>query len=169
MVAMNLSPAENINIENRLRQIVTHLQESGHRITPQRYSILKVLVESRKHPSAEDIYRELSTVFPTMSLATVYKTLTLLKEEGEVLELGFSDLGNRYDGNKPYPHPHVICTNCGAVVDPPHFDVEKITRKMIHATGFTIKTHRLDFYGLCPACQENSHPGTAIEDERERT
>lgn len=156
---MNLSSVVNITEENRLRQIVGRLQQSGHRITPQRYSILKVLVESREHPSAEDIYRELSASFPTMSLATVYKTLTLLKQEGEVLELGFSDLGNRYDGNKPYPHPHVICTDCGAVVDPPHFDVEKMTREMIRATGFAIKTHRLDFYGLCPACREKSQHG----------
>jgi Fur family transcriptional regulator, peroxide stress response regulator len=152
----NLRPAVNITEDDRLRKIVNHLQERGHRITPQRYSILKVLVESREHPSAEAIYRELGTIFPTMSLATVYKTLALLKQEGEVLELGFSDLGNRYDGNKPYPHPHVICTDCGAVVDPPPFDLEKITREIIRATGFTIMTHRLDFYGLCPACQEKS-------------
>ena len=46
------------------------------------------------------------------SLATAYKTVTLLKEIGEVLELGFGNDSNRHDGNKPYPHPHLICTKC---------------------------------------------------------
>ena len=60
--------------------------------------------------------KSLRTQFPTISLATIYKTLTLLKEEGEVLEI---DLHNdsRYDGNKPYPHPHLICTQCGKIAD----------------------------------------------------
>ena len=55
-------------------------------------------------------------VFPTTSLATVYKTVALLKELNEVLELGFPEGSNRYDGNKPYPHPHLICTKCNIFV-----------------------------------------------------
>jgi len=89
-----------------------------------------------------------------MSLATVYKTISLLKREGEILELEFSDLGNRYDGRKPYPHPHVICTGCGKIIDPSHLDLDEITSRMMAETGFKIMTHRLDFYGLCPNCQE---------------
>jgi len=150
MHTSNIAPA------GRVEQMVMRLKEKGHRITPQRHYILKVLAHSQGHPSAEDIYSELIDNFPTMSLATVYKTLSLLKKEGEVLELGFSNLGNRYDGNKPYPHPHVICTSCGKVVDPPNFDLGKITEQMVDETGFTIKTHRLDFYGLCPECNKQT-------------
>ena len=83
----------------------------------------------------------------------MYKTLNLLKQKGEVLELEFSELGNRYDGNRPYPHPHVICTECGKIVDPSMLDLKEITEKMMQETGFKIKSHRLDFYGLCLKCQ----------------
>ena len=55
---------------------------------------------------------------PTTSLATVYKTVALIKELGEVLELAFGDGSNRYDGNKPYPHPHVVCIKCKTIIDP---------------------------------------------------
>ncbi len=140
--------------EERVEQMVSRLREGDHRITPQRLAILKILGHSDGHPSAETIHGALIEHYPTMSLATVYKTLALLKKEGEVLELQFSELGNRYDGLKPYPHPHVICTECGNIVDPSLLDMEKITGKMMAETGFKIMTHRLDFYGLCPACQK---------------
>jgi len=139
--------------EIRLQQMIERLKASDCRITPQRYAVLNVLAKSTDHPSAESIHAELINHYPTMSLATVYKTINLLKREGEILELEFSDLGNRYDGNKPYPHPHVICSECGKIVDPSQLDLDAITNKMMAETGFKILTHRLDFYGLCPDCQ----------------
>lgn len=140
--------------EIRLKQMVARLKENDHRITPQRYAVLRVLSQSVDHPSAETIFGQLAPEYPTMSLATVYKTIHLLKKKGEVLELEFSELANRYDGNKPYPHPHVICTGCGTIVDPSMLDLDEITSKMMVETGFNITSHRLDFYGLCPACQK---------------
>lgn len=139
--------------EIRLKQLIERLKESDYRITPQRYAVLKVLVNSSDHPSAESIHAELIDHYPTMSLATVYKTINLLKQEGEILELEFSDLGNRYDGKKPYPHPHVICTECGKIIDPSQLNLNEITSKMMEETGFKILSHRLDFYGICPDCQ----------------
>lgn len=137
----------------RLEQMLKTLKESDSRITPQRYAVLNVLAHSADHPSAESIHAELTELYPTMSLATVYKTINLLKREGEILELEFSELGNRYDGKKPYPHPHVICTECGKILDPSQLDLDEITNKMKEETGFKILNHRLDFYGLCPDCQ----------------
>ncbi len=139
--------------EERLEQMIKRFKENELRITPQRFAVLRVLAHSHDHPSAEKIYEALQAHYPTMSRATVYKTINLLKKEGEVLELEFSDLGNRYDGNRPYPHPHVICTVCATITDPSHLDLDKITGKMMEETGFKIMTHRLDFYGLCPECQ----------------
>jgi len=138
----------------RLQQMIERLKESDCRITPQRYAVLSVLANSSDHPSVESIHEQLVDHYPTMSLATVYKTINLLKREGEILELEFSDLGNRYDGRKPYPHPHVICTECGKIIDPSHLDLDEITNKMMKETGYKILTHRLDFYGVCPNCQE---------------
>jgi Fur family peroxide stress response transcriptional regulator len=72
---------------------------------------------------------------------------------GEVLELGFASWGSRYDGNRPYPHPHVVCTKCGAIVDPQFAPLDDMSREMALMSGYRITHHRLDFFGLCPRCQ----------------
>ena len=104
--------------DQRLEKMIKVLRDAGRRITPQRLAVLKILAESSNHPSVEMIYSQVKKRFPTTSLATVYKTVTLLKELQEVLELGFAGGGSRYDGKRPFPHPHVVCTKCGAIVDP---------------------------------------------------
>lgn len=103
----------------------------------------------------EEIYKVIVNDFPTTSLATVYKTITLLKELGEVLELEFSQGSNRYDGSKPFPHPHVVCTKCKIIVDPDLESLSAMTTEVSKQTGFRVVNHRLDFYGLCPECQKD--------------
>ena len=140
--------------EARLRQILTRLKERDFRLTPQRLAILKILATSNGHPSVDKIFDQVKQDFPTTSLATVYKTITLLKELGEVLELGFPDGSNRYDGSKPYPHPHMVCLKCKKISDPDLQSVEKLTREAEQKTGFDILSHRLDFFGICPDCRQ---------------
>jgi Fur family transcriptional regulator, peroxide stress response regulator len=141
----------------RLEQMIDRLKEREYRLTPQRIAVVKVLATSDEHPSVEQIYEQVHQDFPTTSIATVYKTVALLRELGEVLELGFPDGSNRYDGSKPFPHPHVICTRCMTVLDPNLSGLQDLTREASAETGFVITTHRLDFFGLCKACQEERH------------
>ncbi len=122
-------------------------------MTPQRIALLHLLAESRDHPSAAHLYAQLKKQFPTTSPATVYKTLALLKEMGEILELGFSDDDNRYDGNRPYPHPHLICVRCHKIMDPEVKFLETMEQEVAEMSGFQIVGHRLDLYGICPDCQ----------------
>ena len=75
----------------RLEQMVARLKELNCRITPQRLAILKILAVSKGHPSVEEIYAQVQANFPMTSLATVYKTVTLLKEAGEVLGVPLHD------------------------------------------------------------------------------
>ena len=103
--------------DTRLKELVAKLKEGNHRLTPQRLAVLRILAVGDGHPSVEQIYEQIKPDFPMTSLATVYKTVTLLKEMDEVLELSFNDGGNRYDGSKPYPHPHLICAQCGTIED----------------------------------------------------
>lgn len=142
-----------VDAKQRVEQMRLKLKEMGHRITPQRLAILRILAESEGHPSAEDIYEKVKINFPTTSMATVYKTLSVLKGLGEVLELEFSTDYNRYDGSKPYPHPHLICVKCKRIADPEVSSLADITRKLISDTGYKILSHRLDFFGLCPECR----------------
>jgi Fur family peroxide stress response transcriptional regulator len=136
----------------RFNSIVQKIKENNQRLTPQRLAIVKILAHSESHPSVEKIYQQLHDDFPTMSLATVYKTVSLVKDLGELLELGFSDGSNRYDGNKPYPHPHVICVKCKKIIDPDLASLEDIKEEVTVKTGFEIITHRLDFFGICREC-----------------
>ncbi len=139
---------------NRKRDeiIIQKLRDNGHKITPQRLAIVKILANSESHPSVEDIYVQIKKDFPTMSLATVYKNIILIKTLGEVLELGFPDGSNRYDGNKPYPHPHVICIKCRKIVDPDLDSLDGMKKEVSLETHFNILYHRLDFFGICNDC-----------------
>ena len=126
--------------KSRLRQMIDRLKEKEHRITPQRMAVLNILADSKGHPSVEKIYEQVKKDFPTTSLATVYKNVALIKELGEVLELGFTDGSNRYDGNKPYPHPHLICTECKKITDPSLSALADVTQELKQETGFKIKS-----------------------------
>jgi len=138
--------------QKRLDHLQRVLRERGNRLTPQRVAILRALVTNDSHPSAEQIHGEILRDFPTTSLATVYKTIALLKELGEILELGFGDDGSRFDGRKPYPHPHLICTKCGAILDSEVDNFNKLIDNLASKNGFSVQTHRFDIFGLCSAC-----------------
>ena len=138
----------------RLDEILDRLRQRQCRITPQRIAILKAFLNSDQHPSVEQVYNQVRADFPTTSLATVYKTVNLLKELGEILEIGFAGGGNRYDGNKPYPHPHLICTRCKSIVDPDVALLDRLTAEVAAATGYRITSHQVELFGLCPGCQQ---------------
>lgn len=139
--------------EMRLQNMVQALRDNQYRITPQRLAILNVLAESKGHPSVDAIYEQVKPNFPTTSLATIYKNIAVLKDLDQLLELGFSNDSNRYDGNKPFDHPHVVCTVCKKIIDPDISALADMTQELVRKTGFTVTRHRLDFFGVCPDCQ----------------
>lgn len=137
----------------RLNEMIAKLKEEGCRLTPQRLAVVKILAASQEHLSVEKIYGRVKADFPSTSLATIYKTVTLLRKVGEVMELGFVDDSNRYDGIRPYPHPHLICTKCKKIVDPDIPTLSDLPQELAEKTGYSIVNHRLDFFGICPQCQ----------------
>ena len=145
--------AEKCEREERLHILRQRLSDTGHRITPQRLCILETLVDCNRHPTAEDIFAQVRKVSPTTSLATVYKTIETLKEMGEVQELEFGDGRNHYDGVDPTPHPHVVCTCCGKIEDVTVAGVASLQSQAVEASGYQIVSQRVDFYGICQACQ----------------
>jgi len=132
---------------------MSRLHERGYRLTPQRLALLRLLAASESHPSAAQLYDQLRQQFPTTSLATVYKTLNMLDDMGEVLELSFGSDEHRYDGNRPSPHPHLICIRCRRIVDTDAQLGDNLAAEVAHTSGFRVVSHRHDFYGLCPECQ----------------
>lgn len=142
-----------IDAETRYLVLLAKLKERGARITSHRLALLHLLSVSEDHPDATKIYNQLRVQFPTISLATVYKTLHLLKEEGEVLEIPLHNSA-RYDGRKPYPHPHLICEKCGKILDGDALTFPEIANQEIQKVlNFKVAKTQLVFYGICEKCR----------------
>ena len=130
------------------------------KVTPQRMAVYGFLNNNKEHPNVEQIYEQLSHDYPTMSLATVYKTVDVLKKVGLINEINVGDGGMRYDA-EIRPHSHVYCESCGRVEDllQTHFHMEfsedRLLRNVEEKSGFNITSLRLYFYGLCPLCKND--------------
>lgn len=139
---------------NRLEGIILNLRDQGHRVTPQRRAILSTLIGNPNHPTVEDIHTEVQLKFPSTSLATVYKTVNLLTETGEISEINQGNEKARYDGFTKEPHPHLICAKCKSIID---FDVQLLAehpQESVRKAGYQFVGYQFDFYGICPKCQE---------------
>lgn len=125
-------------------------KDIGLKLTPQRLAILEFLDGNTGHPSAEEIYREVSKRFPTMSFATVYNTLEALRLRGSVLELTIDPHKKRFDPNTE-AHHHLICTRCGKIADI-HRSYD-LSVPVGLRSGFEITGNHIEFYGVCPSCK----------------
>nr|MCU0510563.1 transcriptional repressor [Anaerolineae bacterium] len=101
---------------NRTDELISALRSTGYRITPQRVEICRALAESKAHPSPQAIYRKVSEKYPGISQATVYNTLTVLRDLGEVVEVGLGQDRTHYEPD-PTPHVNLICLRCGVIED----------------------------------------------------
>jgi Fur family peroxide stress response transcriptional regulator len=139
----------------RFDELITMLRERDFRLTPQRVELVRLIAASEGHPSAAQLYAKIRIRFPTMSQATVYKTLALLKEMNQVLEIDLRD-DRHYDGNRPHPHSHLICMKCNKIMDGDlEFDLTSI-RRLEETSGYQIVRPQIVFYGLCPNCKKSS-------------
>ncbi len=136
--------------KTRYDEITDILREKGYKLTPQRMAIVKILAKSEGHPSIEEIYKKLIRDYPTMSLATVYRNVMLLKSLEQVFEVGFADDKNRYDGNNPYPHSHLVCVECKRVVDVDNGSPVSVMDDIEEESGFNVIGQC--YFGVCPEC-----------------
>lgn len=128
------------------------LRQKKVRMTPQRDAILKILVNSRSHPTAEDIFNLLKTQVADVSIATVYNNLRLFTDMGVIQELKYSNEPSHFDFVS-VRHFHVVCQNCGKVVDVFYPDLDRIERLVTNLTGFETVGNNIEVYAICPECQ----------------
>jgi Fur family peroxide stress response transcriptional regulator len=138
-----------------LNDFIEVLHREGLKATAQRIEISRILNESRTHPSAEEVYREVKKKFPTISPATVYKTIRVLKKAGKVRELAFYDKKTRFNGNMQ-PHIHLICLRCNRIEDVIDRKVKDSLQHFSDKLSFKIEGERIDLYGICRECQAQS-------------
>ena len=115
-----------------------------------RDAILDCIRQTTCHPTAEWVYRQLKPSFPDLSLGTVYRNISMFKEEGVIQSIGVVNGLERYDYTTE-PHTHFICTTCGQVVDLDHVVLPAAVLEDA-ASGGTITTYQLQFTGVCAKC-----------------
>ncbi len=121
-----------------------------------RNAILSYLQNTDTHPGAETIYADLKAEYPDISLGTVYRNLTLFKQQGLVTSLGTVNGVERFDGNTA-PHVHFICTECDGVTDLMHMDAPgELCRTVEDSTGGQVALCSLSFIGTCKNCRSNN-------------
>jgi len=127
------------------------LRSKGYKATPQRIAICRIALNSREHPTAQQIYDQVKKIHPTVSLATVYKTMEVLRDLDLVQELNFPKGQARFDS---YMNPHInlICVKCGKITDIDDVTAEEIAKKVAAATKFKPNGQRIDVYGMCQQC-----------------
>jgi Fur family peroxide stress response transcriptional regulator len=135
--------------------LVREFRNKGRRVTPQRLAIFKALEGNISHPTAEDLYRFLAKEHPTMTLATVYQTLKILKEDGALMELHLAGDRRHYDPDTTL-HSHAVCTSCGTVEDVMDQVVLPVPEgeENFEFTGYSIS-----YYGLCADCRTRGSSG----------
>ncbi|NME81844.1 Fur family transcriptional regulator [Clostridium sp. SM-530-WT-3G] len=133
-------------------QIASIFKEKKLKLTPQRLAVYNYLINTTAHPSADKIYTDIHVQYPTMSLATVYKSLKTLVEVDLVQELNVGEGNFRYDANST-PHPHIQCLKCGKVDDLTDLKFDDINSSAEMHTDYKIVSSQIYFYGYCKDCQ----------------
>lgn len=135
-----------------MEHLAALLKSKQLKVTPQRLAIFNILYNTVEHPSAETIYKALQPTHPTMSLATIYKTLDTLKKSDLIQELNVGEDSFRYDANVK-SHPHMVCKVCHEVSDLHTESLDDIISRVQAETDFSIESEKIFFYGTCSKCK----------------
>jgi Fur family ferric uptake transcriptional regulator len=122
------------------------LRDSGVRVTRQREALLRVLTEAEDHPDATELHRRARVVDDSVSLATVYRTLTVLEREGVVQRLSFENGGARFEVADQAHHDHIVDLDSGTIVEFRNERIEELQRQIAAEMGYEIIHHRMELY-----------------------
>lgn len=132
-----------------------YLRQQGLPVTQQREVVADVVFNSPEHLSVEDIEAALKARGERIGKATIYRTMEILVRSGLVEEHDFGEGFKRYEHlfGQQRIHEHLICTNCGKVIEFQSPEVLQVQEQTAGAHGFLPTRHRLEIYGLCASCQ----------------
>jgi Fur family ferric uptake transcriptional regulator len=128
--------------------ILQRCERKGLRMTSQRKIIALVLEDAADHPDVEELYKRASKIDPTISIATVYRTVKLFDEAGILDKLEFGDGRARYEDAEREHHDHLIDVNSGRVIEFVDSDIEKLQEKIANKLGYKLMGHKLELYGV---------------------
>jgi Fur family ferric uptake transcriptional regulator len=149
-IARMASPAHKETIQEVKEIFTAYLKSNQHRLTPERFMVLEQIYTADGHIDADDMYLRMKNTGSRVSRATVYNTLDLLVECGLVQRHQFGQNQSYYERAHGYrQHDHIICQQCGAVVEFCDPRIQEIKTLMQRIYGFQIDAHNLQFYGTC--------------------
>jgi Fur family peroxide stress response transcriptional regulator len=154
-----------------IEPLVERCRAAGIAVTPQRLAIFRRLAATDRHPSAEELHADVRREMPTLSLATVYKTLDTLAGIGLVRPVSRLGARGRWDANLA-PHHHLVCTACGTVTDVTERRLEAAARPAAAVAarhGFEAAGHSVEIFGRCAACRGRRRIGSSPQHEGRAT
>lgn len=137
------------------RDIKAALKEHGYKITPQRSAVIRAIAETHAHLTPSELHAKVRLDNPRIGLVTVYRTLEALASAGLICELHAGESCRSYLLRRPEGHHHhLVCSDCGQVVDFSNCDLSQLEQQLCDDTGYELESHLLEFLGRCPACQK---------------
>jgi Fur family ferric uptake transcriptional regulator len=138
---------------NQPTGIVSKLSKKGYRLTPQRLMILSAIENSEDHISAEEIYSQIVAKYPYVNISTVYRTLELLEGLGLVTKTDLGEGRVRYHPADKGHHHHLVCQNCGAIIDLDESVLFPVKEALLREYNFVADLRHLAIFGRCKNCQ----------------
>jgi Fur family transcriptional regulator, peroxide stress response regulator len=137
--------------ESRVAEFATHCRASGLAVTPQRLAIIRALLSSVEHPTADAVYAKVRREHPHISLATVHRALDTLCEIGEARKVTLLHESARYDGNVR-PHHHVVCVRCRRIRDVDIPGAEQLLDGRTSIGEFRVLGTSVEILAVCEKC-----------------
>lgn len=131
-----------------------YIKQFNLRWTLQRKLVLDVFLQQSGHVPIDDIYDRVREEDPTIGIATIYRTMKLLVESGLAEVHSFNNKTTYERLYQVRHHDHLICKICNKTVEFEHPLIEKYQLEVCESYGFTLKSHRMDLYGVCIDCQK---------------
>lgn len=132
--------------ENRVTELEGFLRDGGVRVTRQRAAILKILATAEDHPDASELHRRAKEIDATVSLSTVYRTLSALEQQGVVHRHAFESSTARFETADTPHHDHLIDIDTGEVVEFRSDKIEQLQAEIAAELGYDLVRHRLELY-----------------------
>ena len=144
-----------ISREEAIDELKKIVKQKGLKYTVQREIVLSILIHAEDHLSAEEVYNEIKSKYTesNIGIATVYRALSFLEEVDLITSITFGSDGKKYESNAKSHHDHLICTECGKIVEFLDDEIEKRQERIAKKNKFKITNHSMQLYGICGDCQ----------------
>jgi len=145
--------------ETSIEDVQRLIKAKGLKSTRQRSLIIDTFLGSEGHASVEELWSKVRSADAKVSVATVYRTMKLLADSGLAEARNFGDGQTRYEASMgKHHHDHLICTNCGTIIEFENDRIEQLQDVIAKRHGFKVTSHKMELYGLCKNCQRLGKP-----------